>query len=102
MIQRGGPFMPNPRKPTIAGRRLLQVLWRLVRVYWSSPDAKWGALLFALAVTLELGAVYGNFRLADAERGWKIEYQEYEGKLPSRVRLTYQDLELRLAISKWQ
>ena len=36
------------------------------------------------------------------ERGWKIDYQEYEGKLPSRMRLTYPDIELRLAISKWQ
>ena len=35
------------------------------------------------------------------ERGWKIEYQEYEGKLPSRMRLTYPDRELRLAISQW-
>jgi len=35
------------------------------------------------------------------ERGWRIEYQEYEGKLPSRMRLTYQDIELRLAISQW-
>jgi len=36
------------------------------------------------------------------ERGWKIEYQEYEGKLPSRLRLTYPDIELRLAIAKWE
>jgi outer membrane lipoprotein LolB len=36
------------------------------------------------------------------ERGWKIEYQEYEGKLPSRMRLTYPDIELRLAISRWE
>jgi outer membrane lipoprotein LolB len=36
------------------------------------------------------------------ERGWKIEYQEYQGKLPSRMRLTYPDIELRLAISEWK
>ena len=36
------------------------------------------------------------------ERGWKIDYQEYEGKRPSRMRLTYPDIELRLAISKWE
>jgi outer membrane biogenesis lipoprotein LolB len=36
------------------------------------------------------------------ERGWKIDYQEYEGKLPSRMRLVYPDIELRLAISKWE
>jgi outer membrane lipoprotein LolB len=36
------------------------------------------------------------------ERGWKIDYQEYEGKLPARMRLTYPDIELRLAISQWK
>lgn len=43
----------------------------------------------------------GRLRLLE-ERGWKIEYQEYEGKLPSRMRLTYPDIELRLAISQWK
>src|SRR3990172_6507039 len=60
--------MPKARKPALAGRRFFQALWRLGRVYWSSPDAKWGALLLALAILLELGTVYGNVRLADAER----------------------------------
>ena len=46
------------------GRRL----WRLTRLYWSSADAARGGLLLALAVALELGAVYGNFVLADAQR----------------------------------
>ena len=32
----------------------------------------------------------------------KSNYQEYDGKPPSRMRLTYPDIELRLAISKWQ
>jgi outer membrane lipoprotein LolB len=36
------------------------------------------------------------------ERGWTIEYLEYEGKLPSRLRLTYRDIDLRLAISQWK
>jgi outer membrane lipoprotein LolB len=36
------------------------------------------------------------------ERGWKIDYLEYQGDLPSRLRLTYQDIELRLAISQWR
>ena len=43
----------------------------------------------------------GRLRLLE-ERGWKIEYQEYEGKLPSRMRLTYPNIELRLAISQWK
>jgi outer membrane lipoprotein LolB len=43
----------------------------------------------------------GRLRLLE-ERGWKIEYQEYEGKLPSRMRLTYPGIELRLAISEWK
>jgi outer membrane lipoprotein LolB len=43
----------------------------------------------------------GRLRLLE-ERGWKIEYQEYAGKLPSRMRLTYPGIELRLAISEWK
>jgi outer membrane lipoprotein LolB len=35
-------------------------------------------------------------------RGWRIEYQEYdEQRRPTRMRLTYQGIELRLAISQW-
>lgn len=34
--------------------------------------------------------------------GWNIEFMQYEGKLPSRMRLTYPGIELRLAISEWK
>ena len=35
-------------------------------------------------------------------KGWKVEYQEYdEQRRPRRMRLTYQGIELRLAISQW-
>lgn len=47
------------------------------------------------------GDAEGRLRSLE-ERGWKIDYQEYEGKLPSRMRLIYPDIELRLAISKWE
>ena len=36
------------------------------------------------------------------QRGWKVEYQEYAGERPSRMRLTYQGIELRLAITQWK
>ncbi|HUQ74593.1 MAG TPA: lipoprotein insertase outer membrane protein LolB [Burkholderiales bacterium] len=36
------------------------------------------------------------------QRGWKVEYQEYDGQRPSLMRLTYQGIELRLAISQWR
>jgi len=36
------------------------------------------------------------------QRGWKVEYQEYDGARPSLMRLTYQGVELRLAISQWR
>lgn len=36
------------------------------------------------------------------QRGWRIEYLDYSGALPSRLRLTYPGLELRLAISEWR
>lgn len=42
-------------------------------------------------------------RLAELEQsGWRIEYLEYASALPSRLRLTYPGLELRLAISDWK
>jgi putative ATP-binding cassette transporter len=52
----------------VFGRRFARHIARLIRIYWKSRDAKWGGLLLALAVTLELGTVYGNFLLADMER----------------------------------
>jgi outer membrane lipoprotein LolB len=36
------------------------------------------------------------------QRGWKVEYQEYAGELPSRLRLLYPGIELRLIISRWK
>ena len=42
-------------------------------------------------------------RLAELEQsGWRIEYQEYEDNLPSRLKLSYPGVELRLAISAWK
>ncbi len=42
-------------------------------------------------------------RLAELEQsGWRIEYLDWSGALPSRLRLTYPGLELRLAISEWK
>jgi len=36
------------------------------------------------------------------KRGWKIEYQEYDAqRRPQRMRLTYQGIELRLAVTQW-
>ena len=36
------------------------------------------------------------------QRGWNIEYLDYQEKRPSRLRLTYPGIELRLAISEWK
>jgi outer membrane lipoprotein LolB len=42
-------------------------------------------------------------RLAILEQaGWRIEYLEYSGALPARLRLAYPGIELRLAISEWK
>jgi outer membrane lipoprotein LolB len=42
-------------------------------------------------------------RLAALEQqGWRVEYLEYEGGRPARLRLSYPGLELRLAISGWK
>lgn len=60
--------MPEPRRHALFGVRFARHLWRLGRVYWASPDAPRGALLLAGAVVLELGTVYANLQLSDAER----------------------------------
>jgi len=47
----------------------------------------------------------GNGRLAELEQsGWKIEYLDWQedGRLPTRMRLQYPGLELRIAISQWK
>jgi putative ATP-binding cassette transporter len=56
------------RRYALFGPRFARDLWRLVRVYWTSPDARRGGLLLAGAIALELGTVYGNLLLSDAER----------------------------------
>jgi outer membrane lipoprotein LolB len=45
----------------------------------------------------------GDGRLARLQQsGWNIDYQAYDGGRPSRMRLTYPGIELRLAISEWK
>ncbi len=42
-------------------------------------------------------------RIASIEQsGWRIEYLEYAGERPARLRLAYPGVELRLAISEWK
>jgi len=36
------------------------------------------------------------------QSGWRVEYLEYEGERPSKIRLLYPGIELRLAISAWK
>src|SRR5262249_22809911 len=67
MLCGGGPMSPAS-KPAVQGRELARALWRLVRIYWTSPDAKWGWLLLAGTVALQLGGVYANVRVSFAQR----------------------------------
>jgi putative ATP-binding cassette transporter len=62
------PPAKPPKKPVVAGRHLLRALWRLVRIYWTSSDAKWGALLLAGAVALELLTVGANVLVSNGQR----------------------------------
>jgi outer membrane lipoprotein LolB len=43
----------------------------------------------------------GRLRVLE-QAGWRIEYLEYQAQLPTRMRLTYPGIELRLAISQWK
>lgn len=36
-----------------------------------------------------------------AQDDWRVEFQEFEGALPSRIRLARGDLEIRLVIERW-
>ena len=36
------------------------------------------------------------------QRGWHVDYQAYGDERPSLMRLTYEDVELRLAITAWK
>jgi putative ATP-binding cassette transporter len=62
--------LTTPARPTppLFGRRFARHLGRLICTYWTSADARWGALLLAGAIALELGTVYGNLLLSDIER----------------------------------
>jgi len=60
--------MSPARKPSLRGRRLARAVWRLSRVYWTSADARWGAVLLAATVFLELATVYANLLIAEAQR----------------------------------
>lgn len=45
----------------------------------------------------------GQGRLRALEQsGWRVDYLEYEGARPSRLRLRYPGIELRLAVSDWK
>lgn len=43
----------------------------------------------------------GRLRLLE-QRGWRVDYLAYEDGKPARLRLAYQGVELRLAISQWR
>src|SRR4029453_18783800 len=60
--------MSPAKKPTVVGRHLARALWRLIRIYWASPGGKWGALLLAGAVALELATVGANVLVSDGQR----------------------------------
>jgi putative ATP-binding cassette transporter len=60
--------MPETRKPSLVGRRLVRAVVRLARVYWASADARIGVWLLAGALALELATVYGSLWIAVAER----------------------------------
>ncbi len=45
----------------------------------------------------------GASRLTElSQSGWRIEYLEYRGERPYRMRLLYPGIELRLAIAEWK
>ena len=43
----------------------------------------------------------GTLKLLE-QRGWRIEYLEYEGERPRLLRLVYPGIELRFAVTEWK
>jgi len=43
----------------------------------------------------------GNRVVGFVQDDWKVEYQEFEGERPSRLRLTRPNLEIRLIVDQW-
>jgi len=60
--------LPRSKPHAMFGRRFARDLWRLTCIYWASPAGRQGALLLALAIALEFGAVYGNVLIAMTQR----------------------------------
>lgn len=60
--------MELPHKHALFGSRFFAHLGRLLRLYWTSPDAPRAALLLAVIVALELATVYGTVLLSDVQR----------------------------------
>jgi putative ATP-binding cassette transporter len=60
--------MATARKPALRGRQLARALWRLIRIYWTSPDARRGGLLLAGALAFEFGAVQATVRVSESQR----------------------------------
>jgi putative ATP-binding cassette transporter len=71
--------MPDPRRTAAFDRRFARDVWRLIRIYWRSPDARWGLFLLGLAAGLEIAAVWGALLVADAER-WILEGLEHRDR----------------------
>lgn len=60
--------MSPARRPHLRGARLARAIFRLSHGYWTSPEAKWGALLLAGTIFLELATVYANLLVAESQR----------------------------------
>jgi len=60
--------MSATRKPSLRGVALARAIGGLIRIYWASPDAKWGALLLATAMAFELFAVRAVVLVSGAQR----------------------------------
>jgi putative ATP-binding cassette transporter len=56
--------MADDRSASVLSRPFARDLWRLVRIYWTSPEAARGGALLAGAVALELLTVFGNVQVA--------------------------------------
>jgi putative ATP-binding cassette transporter len=43
-------------------------MWRLIRPYWTSPEAKVSLLLLGISIALQFGGVYASLLISDSQR----------------------------------
>jgi putative ATP-binding cassette transporter len=84
----GMPVLEPSARPTSLPS-FVRRLWRLSRLYWTSPAAGRGRLLLAGAIALEFGLVFGNLLIARVQLQLGDALQHQDAALFARGALAF-------------